>query len=144
MAPKSGLKPACVPATLLRGAALAIALIVPASPTLAAEPITLSCRSDTGSETQTLRINYSTGLVEQLAPSGKPYTNRIAPNARVSANAIVWSVKLMDTGLKHPVPMIWEGTIDRLSGTGWTQFSREPGWQPYRVSVTCRKATPQF
>lgn len=144
MAAKSGFKQASVPAILLRGAALAIALIVSASPTLAAEPVTLTCRTDAGSETQTLRINYATGLVEQLAPSGKPYTNRIAPNARISENAIVWSVKLMDTGLQTPVPMIWEGTIDRLSGTGWTQFSREPDWHPSRVSITCRQATQKF
>jgi len=144
MAPKSGLKQASVPATLLRGAALVIALIVQASPTHAAESVTLTCRDDAGQDTLTLRINYATGLVEQLGPSGKPYTNRIAPNARISANAIVWSAKLMDTGLKDPVPMIWEGTIDRLSGTGWTQVSREPRWQPYRLNVICRQATQKF
>jgi hypothetical protein len=144
MAPKPGLKQACVPATLLRSTALAVALIVSASPTLAAGPVTLSCRTDPGSETLTLRVNYSTGLVEQLAPSGEPYTNRIAPNARISANAIVWSVKLMDTGLQTPVPMIWEGNIDRLSGTGWTLFSRSPGWHPSRLNITCRQATQKF
>jgi hypothetical protein len=144
MAPESGFKHASVPANLLRGTALAIALFVSTSPTLAAGPVTLTCRDDAGGETQTLRINYATGLVEQLAPSGKPYTNRIAPNARISANAIVWSVKLMDTGLQTPVPMIWEGTIDRLSGTGWTSWSREPWTFPQRVGITCRQATQKF
>lgn len=94
--------------------------------------------------THTFRINYATGLVEELAPSGKPYTNRIAPNARISDNAIVWHVKLLDTGLQKPVPMVWEGTIDRLSGTGWTEFSREPDWMVYRETFTCHEATPIF
>jgi hypothetical protein len=148
MASKFGFNQTSVPAALLRGAALAIALIVSASPALAAGPVTLTCRTDPGPGTQgysmTLRINYATGLVEELAPSGKPYTNRIAPNARISKNAIVWSVKLMDTGLKTPVPMIWEGNIDRLSGTGWTQFSRSPYWHPSVLKITCRQATQKF
>lgn len=131
-------------AALLLSAALA--LVVPASP-VRADPVTLSCRSDVaGSETLTFRINYATMLVEQLAPSGKPYTNRIAPNARISANAIVWSAKLMDTGLQTPVPMVWEGNIDRLSGTGWAQWARElDGWHPHRETFSCREATkPKF
>lgn len=149
MASKSGFKKTSVPVTLLRGAALAVALIVSASPALAAGPVTLTCQTtDAGSGAQgysiTLRINYATRLVEQLGPSGKPYTNRIAPNARISKNAIIWSVKLMDTGLKTPVPMLWEGTIDRLSGTGWTQFSRSPGWHRSVSNITCRPATQIF
>lgn len=127
-------------------ATLAITLIVQASPAHA-EPVTLSCRidgADTGSETLTLRIDYATGLVEQLGPSGNPYTNRIAPNASISDNAIVWSAELLDTGLETPVPMVWKGTIDRLSGVGWEEFSREPDWTPYRTSYTCREATQKF
>lgn len=128
----------------LRSAALAIAFIASTSPALAAGPVTLTCMTNPGGESQTLRVDYATGLVEQLSPSGKPYTNRIAPNARISDNAIVWSVKLMDTGLQTPLPMIWEGTIDRLSGNGSTTFSRAPDWHPYRVSLTCRQATQKF
>lgn len=137
MAPKSKFSQASLFATL------AITLIVLASP-VHAEPVTLSCRTDTGSETLTLRINYATGLVEQLGPSGDPYTNRIAPNASISDNAIVWSAELMDTGLQTPVPMVWKGTIDRLSGTGWEEFSREPDWHPHRTNFTCREATQKF
>lgn len=127
-------------------ATLAIALIVPTSP-VRADPVTLSCRidgADTSSEALTLRINYATGLVEQLGPSGNPYTNRIAPNASISDNAIVWSAELLDTGLETPVPMVWKGTIDRLSGTGWEEFSREPDWHPHRTNFTCREATQKF
>jgi len=130
---------------LLRSVALAIVFIASASSSLAAEPVTLTCKiDDPSTETLTLRINYATALVEQLSPSGKPYTNRIAPNARISENAIVWSVQLMDTGLQTPVPMIWEGTLDRLSGRGSTTFSREPNWYPYQASFTCRQATQKF
>jgi len=114
-----------------------------------AQTKTLSCRQINAAPgvapvTHTLRINYTTGLVEELAPSGKPYTNRIAPSARITDNAIVWQVKLMDTGLAKPVPMIWEGTIDRLSGAGWAQWSREPSWMVYREDFTCREAAPIF
>jgi hypothetical protein len=122
---------------LLWSAALAVALIVPAS-RARANP------TDAGSETLTLRINYATKLVEQLGPSGNAYTNRIAPNTRITDNAIVWSANLMDTGLQRPVPMVWEGTIDRLSGTGWTQWFRE-GMHMSRESFTCREMTkPKF
>ncbi|MDI1301930.1 MAG: hypothetical protein PSX71_08500 [bacterium] len=131
-----------ISAALLRSPALALLIVASAAH---AEPVTLSCRPDTGSDTITLRIDYSSGLVEQLAPSGNAYTNRIAPNASISTNAIVWSAKLMDTGLQTPVPMQWEGTIDRLSGTGWTSWSRSPDWTPYRETFTCREATkPRF
>ena len=136
--------PATFSATLLRSTALSGAILVFASPAFAADPVTLSCRPDPGTATLTLRINYDTGLVEQIGPSGKPYTNRIAPGARITTNAIVWSVKMMDTGLAKPVPMLWEGNIDRLSGTGWVQFSRAPDWHPYRENVTCRQATQKF
>ena len=140
MKPKSGIKQASVPANLLRGAALAIALIVSASPTLAAEPVTLSCRNDAGSETWTLRINYATGLVEQLAPSGNAYPNRVA-TATISPNAIIW----LNQTTEH-----WKGRIDRLSGTGWSQWARLSsggGHGPLEedLTFTCREATkPKF
>ncbi len=108
-----------------------------------ADSVTLSCRTDAGSESLTLRINYATGLVEELGASGNAYTNRIAPNASITNNAIVWSANLMDTGLQTPVPMVWEGTIDRLSGTGWASWSRE-GRHMGRESFTCREATQKF
>jgi hypothetical protein len=129
---------------LLQNAGLGLALIVLTAPARA-ESVTLSCRNGDGPETITLRINYATRLVEQIGPSGQAYTNRTAPDARISDNAIVWSVTLMDTGLANPVPMIWEGTIDRLSGTGWTRWSREPYMNHYRENLTCGVATkPKF
>ncbi len=145
MTPKSGFIQTNFSTTLMSSAVLGIALIVQSLPAQAA-PVTLSCRYGEGSDTITLRIDYATGLVEQLGPSGKPYTNRIAPNARISDNAIVWSVQLMDTGLETPEPMIWGGTIDRLSGTGWEEWSREPQlWNVKRTNLTCREATkPKF
>ena len=128
-------------------AALVIALIVTASPARA-EPVTLSCRADTGSETWTLRINYATGLVEELAPSGKAYTNRVA-TATISPNAIIWSIDQPKTitthaGTTHQTTEHWEGRIDRLSGTGWMENSHSPV-DSIRVSFTCRQVTkPKF
>jgi hypothetical protein len=90
MTPKSGLFKARFFGPLLHSTGLALALVVLASPARA-ESVTLSCRVDTASEAITLRIDYATGLVEQIGPSGQAFTNRTAPNARISANAIVWS-----------------------------------------------------
>lgn len=110
--------------------------------------VTLSCtqidhRPGTAPDVITLRISYATGLVEQLAPNGKAYTNRIARNARFSETAIVWTAKLMDTGLAKPVPMTWGGTLDRLSMTLKEEWDREPyGHTPQRTNYQCRVATP--
>jgi hypothetical protein len=120
-------------------ALLAIAFLVLASPTRA-EPVTLSCRDDAKSHTITLRVNYTTGLVEQLAPSGNAYTNRVA-TATISPNAIIW----LNQTTEH-----WEGRIDRLSGTGWSQWARLSsggGHGPVEedLTFTCRQATkPKF
>lgn len=110
--------------------------------------VTLSCtqidhRPGTAPDVITLRISYATGLVEQLAPNGKAYTNRIARNAQFSETAIVWTARLLDTGLARPVPMTWAGTLDRLSMTLEEKWDREPyGHAPQRTSYQCRVATP--
>jgi hypothetical protein len=144
MTPKSRLFQASFSTALLRSAAIAMALIVSASPALAAGPVTLSCQpnetklngvrqpDDTGS-TLTLRINYATGLVEQLAPSGKAYVGGVA-TADISPNAITWS--------EYNAP--FRGKIDRLSGTGWIEHNSSPV-DRYYVSFTCREVTkPKF
>lgn len=128
-------------------AALAITLIVQASP-VRAEPVTLSCRTDTGPATWTLRINYETGLVEELGPSGEAYSNRIA-TANISPNAIVWSIDQPSSyrsgdDVVHQTTEHWEGHIDRLSGTGWIQAYYESLYHHGPVSLTCREATQKF
>lgn len=140
MTPKSGLFQASF------SAALAIALLVQASP-VRAEPVTLSCRADAGS-TYTLRINYSTGLIEELAPSGNAYTNRVA-TATISPNAIIWSIDqpssyLSGDDVRHQTTEHWEGRIDRLSGTGWVRSYYESLYHHLPVDVTCRQATQKF
>lgn len=122
---------------------IGIAIIVTVTPA-SADSVTLSCRDEANAVTSTLRVDYSTNTVEELGPSGEAYTNRIAPNATISSNAIVWSAELMDTGLANPVPMIWAGNIDRLSGTARTEWSREPDWSVYTQNFICRPATPIF
>lgn len=129
-------------------AALAIALIVTAS-SARAEPVTLSCRADTGSATLTFRINYATGLVEQLAPSGNAYTGRVA-TATISPNAIIWSINqpssyLTGDGITHQTTEHWAGRIDRLAGTGWSQWRRGTGPMEEDLTFTCRQVTkPKF
>jgi hypothetical protein len=132
--------------SLLRSAALAIALLVQASPARA-EPVTLSCRTDAGSQTWTFRINYATGRVEELGPSGEAYTNRIA-TATISPNAIIWSIDQPSsyrTGddVIHQTTEHWEGHIDRLSATGWMR-SQQGDFPTPAVDFTCRQATQKF
>lgn len=146
MAPKFGFKQAGFSATLLRGAALAIALIVSASPARA-EPVTLSCR-DAGPGTWTFRINYATGRIEELAASGKAYDDRVA-TATISPNAIRWSIDqpssyLTGDNVRHQSIEHWEGHIDRLSGTGWVQSYYQNFSHSVPVSITCRQATQKF
>ncbi len=133
-------------ATVLRCAALAIALIVTASPARA-ELVTLSCRTDVGSETFTFRINYATGLVEQLGPSGNAYTNRLA-TATISPNAIIWSIDqpssyLTGDGVTHQTTEHWEGHIDRLAATGWVE-SHKGDFPTHPIDIICRQATQKF
>lgn len=129
-------------------AALAIALIVTASPARA-EPVILSCQVDSPSMTLTLRINYATGLIEQLTSSGEAWTNRVA-TATISPNAIVWSIDqpssiLTGDGVTHQTTEHWEGKIDRLSGTGWIQSRQGTGPMEEDLTFTCRQATkPKF
>ena len=148
MAPESRFFRANFSTAALRSTALAIALLVQASPARA-EPVTLSCRFEEGQETLTLRINYATGLVEELEPTGKAWTNRIAPNASISPNTIAWSIDqptsyLTGDDVRHQTTEHWAGHIDRLSGTGWIQSYRETRYPPNPVNITCRQATQKF
>lgn len=147
MAPKSGFKQAGFSATLLRGAALAIALIVSASPARA-EPVTLSCRTDAGPGIWTFRIDYATGRIEELAASGKAYDGRVA-TATISPNAIRWSIDqpssyLTADNVRHQSIEHWGGHIDRLSGTGWVQSYYQKLYHSVPVNITCRQATQKF
>jgi len=113
-----------------------------------AESVTLSCRAaDDGPATWTLRIDYGKSPVEELGPSGNTYTNRSAPSARISDNAIVWSVTFLDDTITPPSTAIWEGNVDRLSGTGSMSLHRArysvPG-QDHATRVTCRQVTQKF
>jgi len=142
MAPKSRLFQASFSAVLVCSAALTIALLVQVSPAHA-EPVTLSCRSNAGSETYTFRINYATGLVEQLAPSGNAYPNRVA-TATISPNTINWSIHQPTTGRpSYQTTEHWEGHIDRLSATGWVRSYYEDR-VINGIDITCRQATQKF
>jgi len=142
MATKSRLFQASFSAVLVCSAALTIALLVQVSPAHA-EPVTLSCRTDAGSETYTFRINYATGLVEQLAPSGNVYPNRVA-TATISPNSINWSIDQPTTGRpNYQTTEHWEGHIDRLSATGWGRSYYEDR-VINGIDITCRQAAQKF
>jgi hypothetical protein len=147
MAAKSEFFQAGFFADVLRSAALAIALIAQASLAHAA-PVTLSCRSETNSQTWTFRIDYATGLVEQLNSNGDAYKNRVA-TATISPNAIVWSIDQpysyrTGDGVTHQTTEHWAGHIDRLSATGWVRSYDDDHYRNLPVDITCRQATQKF
>lgn len=125
----------------------AFALIVQVTPA-SAEPVTLICNNDASTIVITYRIDFTNGQIEQLAPSGKAYTNRVTI-ATVSPNAIVWSIEqpssyLTGDNVTHQTTEHWAGNINRLSGTGWTEAYNVDQYHNLPISFTCRTATQKF
>jgi hypothetical protein len=116
------------------------ALSMAAGPAFA-EIKTLSCRSAQGGAAYTYRIDYDTGRLEQIAPSGKPYSNRIV-RATITPTAIIWSIDQPSsyvTGDKvtHQTTERWEGKIDRLAATGWVQSYYVDRYRDPGVQIAC-------
>jgi hypothetical protein len=114
-----------------------------------AQTVTLSCRyTENGGGAFTYRVDYATGRLEELGPSGTAYSNRIV-TATISPNAIVWSIDqpssyMTGDNVTHKSSEHWEGRIDRLATTGWVQ-SYDYGLYHYPgVSVTCSKGEAKF
>ena len=105
-----------------------LALAMAAAPAHA-DPTTLSCTSTKG-PSYTLRINYVTGLIEELGDNGGVIVS--AP-ADISANKIVWGERAQSN---------WRGFIDRLAGTGMIYEYRDNIIFNHRI--TCRLGTPVF
>lgn len=105
--------------------------------------VTLSCRYESGG-TFNLRINYESGLLEELAPSGNALDGWTV-TASVGQNSISWSKEWLESGTEPPSTMHWEGTIDRLSGSGWILLYRPDfGYARTRMAVNCVKGSPIF
>lgn len=103
-----------------------------------AESVILSCQpEDRAWTTFTYRVNYATGLVEELSSNGNVY---MAFTADISAIAIVWSKEWRS---KYGENMLRAGNIDRLSGAGQITVTGVNG-DRVTLAVTCRRGTPQF
>lgn len=108
---------------------------------VAAATVTLSCKWDTAPGAIALRVDYATGLVEEVGGE--------RANGKVSENAIVWSgtrtyvTTAMDNVTRREETVLFDGRINRLTGTGYIQV----GHRGYAVPmpVTCASATaPKF
>lgn len=137
-----------VPLSALGLSAAFLALALTPGPAYA-EQVTLSCRMEFqygGEASATYRIDYATGRLEQIGPSGNAIRT---VTATVSPNAIVWSIDQPTSyrtgdGVTHQTTEHYEGRIDRLAGTGlvWTQEGNQPA---RTATLTCRQATaPKF
>jgi hypothetical protein len=128
------------------GIGTGLALLV--SPAVA-ETVTLSCRSDAAPATWTFRIDYATGLIEELGASGAAIRSA---KASVNANTIAWSVDnagsyITGDNVTHAVNQHWEGRIDRLSGAGYTQaYDSDNQYTGAAIAMpfNCRHATQKF
>lgn len=125
---------------LLKRAGLLVVFLSAAGPA-AAETVTMSCKYEQSPGTTTLRVDYATGLVEEVGGE--------RASGQVSADAIVWSgmrsivETAVDNVTKRYMTTIFRGRIDRLSGTGWieTGYSGTTTTRP----VTCSRVTaPKF
>lgn len=104
---------------------------------------TLSCQYASGGSIN-LRIDYESGFLERLAPSGNAFDGWTVV-ASIGPNSIRWSKEWLESGTEPPSRMQWEGNIDRLSGAGWTMMDR-PDYTTGRqqMTITCQKGTPRF
>jgi hypothetical protein len=139
MAPKSRLFQASFPATLLQSAALAIALLVPASPARA-EVVTLVCQHETGISV-TIRVDYDRNIVDLLKSDG---TASFSSAAQITEGAVKWEVLVNNANGQH-----FFGTLNRLTGQlsnmSYPVDDVKPGFYYSRgMSGLCRRATQKF
>jgi hypothetical protein len=139
MASKSGFFQADFSAALLRGAAIAIALVVSVFPAHA-ETVTLVCQDEETNESFVLRVDYGQKIVDYLYSDG---TTRASAPARIMANDIWWEVR--HEGRNETA---FKGGLDRLSGRGWVIEYDTPRLAAVnmgrRKSGPCRRATQKF
>ena len=146
MAPKSGFFQAGFSATLLRCAALAIALFVPASPARA-EVVTLVCQPQSG-DSFTLRIDYDRKTVDLLVPDGRSYFAPAA--ATITEGSVTWDRRFeREEVLKGYMGHYrFAGSLNRLSGEGKFTFWRNTEGREEAIinsnSGLCRRATQKF
>jgi hypothetical protein len=142
MVPESGFKLASVPATLLRSAALAIALFVSASPAQS-ETLDLTCVSTGAGDSflfpnPNIRLLIDTGssTVTEISVGGAGQSNPLA--ATISDQFIKYSGPLPGNSDYSLI-----GTLDRVAGT-LGRTIRIPTGGAASLNYACRRATQKF
>lgn len=129
-------------ATLLRGAAIAIALIVTASPARA-EVVTLICQQEQlpdntlWGDSFTLRIDYDRKIVDWLSSSG---TTLLSATATVTEAEVQWG----DLAEIYKGDKYFKGSVNRLSGQGQMGYKYSGAAFSHQMSGPCRRATQKF
>lgn len=143
MIPRSGFFQANFSTTVLRSAALAIALIVLASPAHA-EVATLVCIEESGGSF-TLQVDYDRKTVALLLSDGTAY--RSSP-ATITEGAVTWSLGGVGVVVPGDPSNPWfDGSLNRLSGRGMARYYlyRDDGLADLQSRVgACRRATQKF
>ena len=134
-------------ATLLKSAALAIALLVQASPARA-EVVTLVCQQSEANQAQlawgssfTLRINYDQKIVYLLGPDGSVWFSAAATITESDVRWGNWALDNRDDATGNPLGFL--GSLNRLSGEGVASFMQKGG-RLRVMSGPCRRATQKF
>jgi hypothetical protein len=119
-------------------AALAIALIVPASPARA-EVITLVCTNESsGGGSFTLRVDYDRNIVDMPNSADMPNsigTAYYSAAATITKDDVTWDIN---------TDRIFRGSLNRLSGQGTVSFAKNDGSRTLGLSGPCRRATQKF
>lgn len=153
MTPKFILPKQDFSATLLRSAAVAIALIAQASPA-GAETLTLACESTAEGSGSTLykaslkfQVDLGQRIVNLLTPTDGVMAsttdrrfNAVAPSVQITDSAIVWR---LSNGAGE---FIFRGVIDRTSGTAEAMWfeARAGRMDVHSFQGRCRRATQKF
>jgi len=127
---------------LLRSAALAVALLVQASPARA-EVVTLICQGESiepqhraWGTSFTLRINYDQKIVDLLGPNGTVW---FSAAATITESSVSWDKWNYSSGYAPG----FMGSLNRLSGHGLATFRYE-NESMRSMSGPCRRATQKF
>jgi hypothetical protein len=128
---------ASFPATLLRSTALAIALIVLASPARS-EMIDLTCAGTESSSNSNVRIQIDTEqrtVVETWGTGTAQYRTTMISDQ---------FIKFSDQNMHDSDDVFSEGTLDRIAGTLSINSTNSKGFIFSSNRWTCRRATQKF
>jgi hypothetical protein len=124
-------------------AALAIALLVQASPACA-EVVTLVCQNESGSSNWrssfTLRVNYDRKIVDLLQSDGGVL---LSSAATITESDVKWFWDNSKWDYNSDKAQGFMGALNRLSGEAEVTFSVRQVI-PYHLSGPCRRATQKF